>query len=177
MMVERSFGMKKKKRNAAAQVPREYLSAGLIGCILFIVAVTLIVCFSPVGEKLSGISVGWSSRSAQLVHRSLLSSPVTTFSRVHSLSCHFLSISVSLFLFLCLYLHLFLTAVISSLLCIRRYFKRANEQHQSEFLRESIAFAEPLAFPRLFCRLVILLSSSAALLRLFTLASIIPAAK
>lgn len=127
---------KKKKRNAAAQVPREYLSAGLIGCILFIVAVTLIVCFSPVGESFLEFELVGARAQPNLYTEPLLSSPVTTFSRVHSFSrclatfylCFLLSLFLSFFVYL-------LTAVISSLLCIHQSFKRTNEQDQSEFLR------------------------------------------
>lgn len=115
-------------------------------------------------------------RSAQLVYMSVAFVAGDDFlTRVLflSLSCHFLftlSISVyvflSLSLFLCLCFYLLLIAVISSILCIFQASQRARSIRIPSWSEKTIAFAEPLAFPRLFCRLVILLSSSAALLRL-----------
>ncbi|KAL0124040.1 hypothetical protein PUN28_006080 [Cardiocondyla obscurior] len=128
-------------QNAAAQVPREYLSAGLNNCILIIVAVTLIVYFFPCWRKLfwnfSWLELALNTELVAFVAdddfltRTLfLSLPCFLFTLFKSISfCFFLFLSLCL----SLYLSILLTVVLFSLPCVRRSFKRANELDQSEF--------------------------------------------
>lgn len=174
MVVEQSFGMKKKKKKKRGRAGPARVFECRLDWLHFIHRCCDAdrVFFPLLAEAFWSISVGWSARAQcptctqsvafvagdDLLARILFRSVLPLFS-------HFLSLSLSLSLFL--YLYLLLTAVISSLLCTRRSFKRANEQDQSEFLRAPRinSFCRAVwPFFVYFAAFIILLSSSAAFL-------------
>lgn len=119
-----------------AQIPRKYyMSAGLwLDCILFIVAVKLIVCFSLLATSFSENFSWFGARSTiQLVRSALLSSPLTTFLRVlSSFLAHCLAIFFSYsFLPLLVSIHVyFYLLYLFFLLRIRRFIQASEDQYE-----------------------------------------------